>query len=123
MLPEASARAVLAALERLDVSRGGQWNASPGIWQRYDRPWDGAAGSTGSAKLVGTIAAVYGTPSRYEITIYRATVTEHGLASGWSVEALCDDALAHAGLTLARCPRAALVSPPLPDPFRHRGAG
>ncbi|HET7408533.1 MAG TPA: hypothetical protein VFJ21_15525 [Mycobacteriales bacterium] len=121
VLPEAAARAVLSALERLDVSRGGYWNASPGIWQRYDRPWDGAAGSTGSARLVGTIAAVYGTPSRYEITIYRATITEHGLGTGWTVESLCDDALGHAGLTLARCPRAALVSPPVPDPFRgHR---
>ena len=120
VLPEAAARAVLAALERLDVAHGGIWNASPGVWQRYDRPWDGDAGSTGHALLVGTIAAVYGTPSRYEITIYRATVTQHGLGNGWTVEALCDDALQHAGLTLERCPRAALVSPPTPDPFRRR---
>ena len=119
VLPEAAARAVLLALERLDVARGGPWNASPGVWQRYDRPWDGPAGGPGAARLVGTVAAVYGTPSRYEITIYRATVTDHGLAVGWTVEALCDDALQHAGLTLAGCPRAALVSPPVPDPF-HR---
>lgn len=119
VLSESAARGVLTALDRLDVSRGGPWNASPGVWQRYDRPWDGEHGSPGGARLVGTIAAVYGTPSRYELTIYRATVTEHGVAAGWTVESLCDDALQHAGLTLASCPRASMAAPPNVDPF-HR---
>ncbi|GAC1324740.1 MAG: hypothetical protein NVSMB13_06670 [Mycobacteriales bacterium] len=117
VLPEAAARAVLAELEYQDVGRGGVWNASPGLWQRYDSPWVG--GRVGSAILLGTIAAVYGTPSKHEITIYRATVTEPGVGAGWTVERLCDDALRWGGLTLATCPRAALVSPPTPDPFRR----
>lgn len=119
VLAEKAARIVVAELERRDVGRGGVWNASPGLWQRYDVPWDGRSGP-GSARLVGSIAAVYGTPGKYDITIYRVTTTEHGRSTGWTVESLCDDALRHAGLTLATCPRAALVAPPAPDPFRRR---
>ena len=120
ILGEAAARAVVTELERRDVSRGGVWNASPGLWQRYDAPWDGVPSGPGRATLVGTIAAVYGTPGKYDITIYRVTTTERGRAAGWTVEKLCDDALQHAGLTLATCPRAALAAPPTPDPFRRR---
>jgi hypothetical protein len=70
---------VVRELERRDVSSGGVWNASPGLWQRYDVPWNGnphrarhrAAGRQASG-------AVYGTPSKYDITIYRVVTTEHG---------------------------------------------
>lgn len=120
VLGEAAARAVVRELENRDVARGGVWSASSGVWQRYDVPWDGPAGTRGQAQLVGTIAAVYGTPNKYDITIYRVTTTEHGREVGWSVERLCDDALQYADLTLATCPRAALVAPPTPDPFRRR---
>ncbi len=119
VLGEAAARAVVRELETRDVGRGGVWSASSGVWQRYDRAWDGVGGSRGAAQLVGTIAAVYGTPSKYDITIYRVTTTDHGRAEGWSVERLCDDALQYADLTLATCPRAPLVAPPTPDPFRR----
>lgn len=119
VLGELAARAVVAELERRDVSRGGVWSASPGLWQRYDAPWDGVAGTRGSAQLVGSIAAVYGTPNKYDITIYRVTTTGHGRDGGWTVEGLCDDALQYADLTLSTCPRAGLVAPPAPDPFRR----
>jgi hypothetical protein len=120
VLGEAAARAVVRELESRDVSRGGVWSASSGVWQRYDVPWNGVGGTRGSAQLVGTIAAVYGTPNKYDITIYRVTITSAGSEAGWTVEALCDDALQYADLTLATCPRAALVAPPAPDPFRRR---
>ena len=119
VLAEQAARAVVKELESRDVSRGGVWSASSGLWQRYDAPWNGPGGTRGAAQLVGTIAAVYGTPNKYDITLYRVTTTEHGRAVGWTVEALCDDALQYADLTLATCPRAALVAPPSPDPFRR----
>ena len=51
---------------------------------------------------------MYDSPHRHEITIYKVTVTEHGLDQGWTVESLCDDALIWAGLTIATCPRAEL---------------
>lgn len=119
VVPARVARTVVAELETRDVSRGGVWSVSPGLWQRYDRAWDGPAGMRGSAQLLGTIGAVYGTPSRYDITIFRVTVTEHGERSGWSVEALCDDALQYGDLTLASCPRAALTDAGA-DPFRKK---
>ncbi len=120
VLGEKAAREVVQELERRDVSRGGVWNASPGLWQRYDSPWNGTPSGPGTARLVGSIAAVYGTPGKYDITIYRVTTTDEGRSGGWTVDRLCDDALQHAGLTLATCPRAALVTPPTPDPFRRR---
>ena len=120
VLDERAAREVVSELEYRDVARGGVWSASPGLWQRYDRPWDGVGGGRGSAQLVGSVAAVYGTPSKYDITIYRVTTTDAGREAGWTVERLCDDALQYADLTLATCPRAQLVAPPAPDPFRRR---
>jgi len=120
VLTEKVARQVVAELERRDVSRGGVWNASAGLWQRYDVPWNGTPTGPGTARLVGSIAAVYGTPSKYDITIYRVTTTEHGRELGWTVDSLCDDALQYADLTLRTCPRTGLEAPPRPDPFRRR---
>jgi hypothetical protein len=73
-----------------------------------------------AAQLLGSIAVMYDSPHRHEITIYKVTVTEHGLQQGWTVESLCDDALIWAGLTIATCPRAELNQPPAGDPFRRR---
>ncbi len=123
VLVERAARAVVAELEYRDVSRGGVWSASPGLWQRYDCAWNGPGGMRGTARLVGSVGAVYGTPGKYDITIYRVTITEAGSEAGWSVDALCDDALQHAGLTLATCPRTSLAPPPVPDPFRRPAGG
>jgi hypothetical protein len=117
VLADADARKVLTALEERDVGNGGVWSASVGIWQRYDKPWDGATGLKGAAKLLGTIGTVYGTPSKYDITIFRVTVTDYGREQGWTVEQLCDDALQYADLTLESCPRTTLAVP-VPDPFR-----
>ena len=114
---------VLTALRRDDVSNGGVWNASASVWQRYDRPWDGVGGTRGEAKLLGTVAVMYDTPVRNEVTIYRVTVTPAGLDLGWTVEALCDDALAAGGLTLASCPRAEISNAPKADPFKARRTG
>lgn len=119
VLAEQLAKRVVRELESRDVSKGGVWSISPGLWQRYDRPWDGPGGTHGSAQLVGSIGAVYGTPSKYDITIYRVTVTEAGHATGWTVEGICDDALQYVDLTLSTCPRTQLT-PAAPDPFRRR---
>lgn len=112
------AQDLLRALEALDVARGGVWNISVGLWQRYDRPWNGPGGTMGDAQLVGTIATVYQAPTKFEITIYRVTATTVGVEQGWTVESLCDDALRPVGLTLASCPRAEMLNAPVPDPFR-----
>jgi hypothetical protein len=118
VLAERKAREVVIELEARDVGNGGVWSASIGLWQRYDIPWDGGRGLKGASKLVGSIGALYGSPSKYDITIYRVTITDHGAATGWTLDRLCDDALQYADLTLASCPRTSLTSAK-PDPFRR----
>jgi len=118
ILDEGAARMVLAALALEDARAQGLWVAEPGTWRRYDQPWNGANGSPGTATLIGTIQVIYGSPTRHEITIYRATVTGPASAAGWTVTTLCDDALSYADLSLEVCPRASLAPPP--RPFRIR---
>jgi hypothetical protein len=115
IVPEESARAILVELALRDVQNGGVWQSEPSLWSRYDRPWE-SYGSPGGAELIGTIQVAYGTPTKYEITIYRVTVTRFGSAHGWTVESLSNEALGFGSLDLATCPRASL-SPP-PKPFR-----
>ena len=110
---------MLGELERLDVARGGIWNATSSLWQRYDAPWDGLGGSRGLAQLIGSIAVMYDAPNRHQITIYKVTVSAYGISLGWSVDSLCDDALSWVGLSLESCPRAELSAPPSTDPFRR----
>jgi hypothetical protein len=118
ILPESAARSVLVELAMRDVHGSGEWHAQPTLWRRFDRPWDGVD-EAGTAELIGTMQVAYGTPTRYEITIYRATITRFGTMNGWTVETLCDEALGFGGLTLATCPRADLKPPP--KPFRFGG--
>ena len=118
ILDEEAARQVLAALALEDARAQGVWVAEPGTWRRYDQPWDGPDGTPGVAALLGTIQVIYGSPTRHEITIYRATVTGPAAAAGWTVTSLCDDALQFAELSLETCPRANLAPPP--RPFRLR---
>lgn len=120
ILPEQATREVLMQLALNDVRVDGLWQADPAVWRRYDRPWDGEDGGPGNAALLGTIQVAYGVPTRYEITIFRVTVSDLGDRSGWTVTSLCDEALGYGGLTLATCPRASLAAPP--RPFRFRDA-
>ena len=122
VLPEEAAHAILERLREEDVSRGGVWNASSALWQRYDRPWDPLTGLRAGAELLGAIFVAYDTPWKFQITVYRVTVTDFGAADGWTVESLCDDALQFGRLTLATCPRAEMFDSPLADPFRHHPA-
>lgn len=117
ILPEQAARKVLVELAVRDVLNQGVWSSQPVLWRRFDRPWDGPAQTPGSAQLVGTMQVAYGTPTRYDITIYRATVTRLGADQGWTVTLLCEEALGFGGMDLASCPRASLVPPPKPFRF------
>jgi len=116
VVPEEAARRVLMELAVNDVRIGGSWMAEPAIWRRYDGPWSDSDTST---ELLGTIQVAYGVPTRYEITIFRATITRPGTQRGFTVESLCNEALAYGGLTIETCPRADLRPPP--QPFRFGG--
>jgi hypothetical protein len=95
-----------------DVRSGGHWLAEPSVWRRFDR----TSATPEDCQLIGSIQVAYGTPTRYDITVYRVTITTYGQAKGWSVASLCDEALGYGGLSLAECPRAALRPPPPPFP-------
>jgi hypothetical protein len=116
IVPEESARAILVELSLHSVLAGGKWLGEPSRWCRYDRPWDSPT-DPGTSGLLGTIQVAYGTPTKYEITIYRVTVTRLGSHLGCSVASLSDEALGFGGLTLAQCPRASLSAPPKPYRF------
>jgi hypothetical protein len=113
IVPEEAARAILMQLSLRDLSLGGVWEAEPAQWRRYGAPGQDECGDD-RPELAGTIQIAYGVPTRYEITIFRATVTVIGQRLGWTVESLCDEALAHGDLGLATCPRADLAPPPPP---------
>jgi hypothetical protein len=113
IVPEEAARAILMQLSLRDVSFGGVWEAEPALWRRYGAPGQEERGDA-QPELAGSIQIAYGVPTRYEITIFRATVTTAGQRLGWTVESLCDEALAHGDLSLATCPRADLAAPPPP---------
>ncbi|MFL6101619.1 MAG: hypothetical protein ACJ71T_16855 [Actinomycetales bacterium] len=112
IVPEEAAREVLVELARRDLSNGGEWQSEPQLWSRYDGPMD--EDGTRSPELMGTIHVTYGTPTKYEITLYRVTVTAAGVDGGWTVASLTDEALSFGGLTLAQCPRATVNAPPRP---------
>ena len=114
ILPEEAARLVLVELAVRDVSAGGHWHATPTLWRRFENP-DGAVGDPlADTHLLGALQVAYGTPTRYDITIYRVTITTLGQQQGWTVESLCDEALGFGGMSLLDCPRADMPVPPLP---------
>lgn len=116
IIPETAARIIVRELEARSPARDGVWTATTRIWNRYQAPGVDEHGEP-TAPLIGRMEVAYGTPTRYEITIYRATLTSIGTAAGWTVETLCDEPLAFGGLRLATCPRAALRPPPRPFRF------
>jgi hypothetical protein len=118
IIPETAARIIVRELEARSPAAGGVWTATTRIWNRFEAPGVDGDGEP-TAALIGRMEVAYGTPTRYEITIYRATLTSVGTASGWTVESLCDEPLSFGGLRLATCPRASLRPPP--RPFRFGG--
>jgi hypothetical protein len=122
IIPEAAARVIVRELEARSPAAGGVWITTTRVWNRYRDAGVDALGEP-SSPLIGRMEVAYGTPTRYEITIYRATLTSIGTASGWTVESLCDEPLSFGGLRLATCPRASLRPPPRPFRFgTARGA-
>jgi hypothetical protein len=116
IVPEEAARAILVELSLNSVHSGGLWRAEPSRWNRYDRPWS-SSHDPGDSCLLGSIQVAYGTPTKYEITIYRVSITRRGTELGLTVQGLTDEALGHGDLTLSQCPRAQIQAPPRPFRF------
>jgi hypothetical protein len=119
IVPEDAARTILAELRLRSIEMNGCWVATAQRWSRYTGPGVDSNGHP-LGELVGVIEAVYGASTRYEVTLYRVTVTPVGTATGWTIDSLCDEPLAYGGLSLATCPRAKMLPPP--KPFRHLSA-
>lgn len=117
VVPEEAARTILVELSLHDVHSGGLWLASSSGWHRYDRPFGDTLEPGQEPRLIGTIQIAYGTPTKYEITVFRVSVTRYGSELGWSVQSLTDEALGFGDLSLADCPRAGLAPPPKPFRF------
>ena len=116
VIPAAAARAICAGIAAHSVYEGGLWLTEPSRWVRYDRPW-AASREQGRTTRLGTVRITYGTPTKYEITIFQVAVTQAGSEAGVTVQSLADEALAFGGLTLAGCGRATLTAPPKPFRF------
>jgi hypothetical protein len=119
VLPEEQARALLDAANRKDVSRGGRFAASPAGVQVWSGPFDGIGGSRGSAVHLGSVDWTYDTPAKHWALIYRAMVTEAGIAAGETTASILTHVLALTGLSIDG-DRITLPTPPVRDPFRNR---
>ena len=84
IVPEEAARTILVELSLNSVHSGGLWRAEPSRWNRYDRPWV-SPDDPGDACLLGSVQVAYGTPTKYEITIYRVSITRLGAERGCTV--------------------------------------
>lgn len=117
VLPDREARALLAAAERADVSRGGCYSAGPAGVQVWSGPWNGLLGRHGDSEHLGSVDWSYDTPSRHYITVYRVMVTAQGHAAGETPDSLLQRVL---GLVGVQAPSGALsmAVPPPRDPFR-----
>jgi hypothetical protein len=116
VIPEQAARALMAWVADHDVTHGGVWAHDIGYFKRFSGPFDGVGGMRGSAQLLGSIHVTW---DKYEVTIFRVSITDEGSARAMTVESLCNELLVHAGLTLATCPRANMAPAPAPDPFKR----
>ncbi len=116
IVPEEAASSILVELSLNSVGSDGLWLGEPSLWKRYDSPWRSAT-EQGTSELIGSIQVAYGTPTKYEITIYRVTITRRGQELGWTVESLTNEALGFGDLTLGQCPKATMSAPPRPLRF------
>ena len=117
VLPEREGRALLVAAQRQDVSRGGSFSAGPAGVQVWSGPWEGASGSHGNAKHLGSVDWSYDTPIRHYITIYRVLVTSQGVEEGETTNSILAQVLSLAGLG-ASGETLSMPVPPPRDPFR-----
>jgi hypothetical protein len=119
VLPERETRELLSEAARLDVGNGGCFSAGPAGMQVWTGPFDGPGGTHGSAQHLGSVDWSYNTPVKHYATIYRAMVTEAGVAAGETTASILARVLGLTGLSVEG-DRITLPIPPPRDPFRRR---
>ncbi len=93
VLPPDEAKALLDAAVRSDVSLGGRWSVWAAGIQLWSGPWDGPAGSRGSARYLGCLDWSHDTPEPHALSIFRVRVTPEGVTAGETTSSLLDRAL------------------------------
>ena len=121
VLAERETRELLASAGRLDVGLDGRFSAGPAGIQVWDRPFDGPAGTHGSAVHLGSVDWSYDTPAKHYATIYRVMVTQGGVDAGETTLSILGTVLSLTGLS-ADGNRITLPAPPARDPFRRLAA-
>ena len=119
VLPERQARALLEAADHEDVGRGGCFAAGPAGVQVWSGPFDGPGGQKGSAVHLGSVDWTYNTPAKHWTMIYRAMVTQDGVARGETTTSILGRVLALTGLAVDG-DRVQLAEAPRRDPFHSR---
>ena len=119
VLPERETRELLSEATRLDVGNGGCFSAGPAGIQVWTGPFDGPGGTHGSAGHLGSVDWSYNTPVKHYATIYRAMVTDAGVAAGETTASILARVLGLTGLSIEG-DRITLPIPPPRDPFRRR---
>jgi hypothetical protein len=102
-----------------DVLVGGIFACGPAGIQVYDKPWDGEQRGPGGAVHLGSVDWTYDTPVKHYVTIYRAMVTEFGVAAGETTLSVLTKVLSLTGIPIDGA-RITMPAPPPRDPFRRR---
>jgi hypothetical protein len=110
VLAERESRELLDAAATQDVLRGGHF-------QVWDRPWAGHDQPEGSVHL-GSVDWSYDTPVKHYVTIYRAMITEDGVAAGETTLSILARVLGLTGVPVDGA-RVTMPMPPRRDPFRR----
>jgi hypothetical protein len=119
VLQEREARRLLEGAHCHDVSVGGTFSAGPAGVQVWSAPWDGPNGGHGTSLHLGSVDWSYDTPVKHYCTIYRAMVTEAGVAAGETTTSILARVMALSGVSVEG-DRVSMAQPPRRDPFRSR---
>jgi hypothetical protein len=117
VLAERESRELLDAAAMKDVLRGGVFLTSPVCIQVWDRPWAGGDRPDGAVHL-GSVDWSYDTPVKHYVTIYRAMITDDGVAAGETTLSILGRVLGLTGLPVDGA-RVTMPMPPRRDPFRR----
>lgn len=118
VLAERQSRDLLTRAADHDVTRGGQFATSPACIQVWSQPWE-ADGTPGASIHLGSVDWSYDTPVKHYVTIYRAMVTDNGVAQGATTLSILSDVLALSGIPVDGA-RVTMPTPPTRDPFRRQ---
>ncbi|MDH4352458.1 MAG: hypothetical protein OEW41_00590 [Actinomycetota bacterium] len=119
VLAERESRQLIEAAKHHDVSLGGIFCSGPTGIQVWNQPWDDPQQGPGASIHLGSVDWTYDTPVKHYVTIYRAMVTENGVAMGESTLSVLTKVLGLTGIPIDGA-RISMPAPPPRDPFRRR---